>query len=243
MPVNQIKLIGNVGRPDISPDGSKIVLVYVKDEAKEVREIYSADFNGPLQLNYWINPDIIWQQFNGETFKLLNLWTGFDIQPLGNLGINGWINFGNGVDFDNTRKADRFQFRLESDIRIGKHIDMTLNHRLLKLHLSGERIFAANLSQIQAAYNFNPRLFFRMVMQYRHTVRNPDLFIDSEINHLDQSIFAQLLLSYKLNPQSVIFLGYVDNHSGFTSNEPFQNIALRQINQTLFFKVGYACRP
>ncbi|WP_422861123.1 DUF5916 domain-containing protein [Flagellimonas sp. W118] len=203
----------------------------------------SAYFNGPLQLNYWINPDIIWQQSNGETFKLINLWTGFDIQPLGNLGINGWINFGGAVDFENTRKADKFQFRLESDIRIGKHIDMTFNHRLLKLHLSGENIFAANLSQIQAAYNFNPRLFFRIIMQYRHTIRNPDLFIDSEINRLDKSVFAQLLLSYKLNPQSVIFLGYVDNHNGFTSNEPFEDISLRQINQTLFLKIGYAWRP
>ena len=203
----------------------------------------SAYFNGPLQLNYWINPDIVWQQFNGQTFKLVNLWTGFDIQPLGNLGINGWINVGTAVDFANTRKADKLQLELESDIRIGRHIDMTLNHRLLKLHLSGDRIFTANLSQIQAAYNFNPRLFFRMIAQHRHTLRNPGLFINQTVNSKDRSLFAQLLLSYKLNPQSVVFLGYVDNHAGFENGPSLQDIALTQMNQTFFFKVGYAWRP
>ncbi|WP_430968783.1 DUF5916 domain-containing protein [Spongiimicrobium sp. 2-473A-2-J] len=203
----------------------------------------SAYFNGPLQLNYWINPDIIWQRTEGETFKLVRLWTGFDIQPLGNLGINGWINLGPAVDFENTRKTDNLQFRLESDIRIGKHIDMTVNHRFLRLHLSGETIFTANLTQLQAAYNFNPRMFFRVVMQYRHTLRNPELFDDNRVNRIDQSVFAQLLLSYKLNPQSVIFLGYVDNLEGFENTVNVQDISLRQLNQTLFFKIGYAWRP
>ncbi|MCR9250405.1 MAG: carbohydrate binding family 9 domain-containing protein [bacterium] len=202
----------------------------------------SAFFNGPLQLNYWINPDIIWQQYEGTTHKLVRLWTGFDIQPLGNLGINGWINFGPAVDFANSRKADNLQFRIESDIRVGRHVDMTINHRYLNLHLDGDEIFTANLTQWQAAYNFNPRTFFRIILQYRNTVRNPELFEDSEVHRIDQAVFAQLLLSYKLNPQSVIFLGYVDNHQGWEEID-FRELPLTQLNQTLFFKIGYAWRP
>ncbi len=203
----------------------------------------SAFFNGPLQLNYWINPDIVWQQYDGTTYELRRLWTGFDIQPLGNLGINGFINFGPAVDFENGRKADNLQFRLESDIRVGKHVDMTINHRYLHLHLQGNTIFIANLTQWQAAYNFNPRTFFRIILQYRHTLRNPELFEDRAVNRVDESVFAQLLLSYKLNPQSVVFLGYVDNHSGLENMTEFQQVPLTQINQTIFFKVGYAWRP
>jgi len=202
----------------------------------------SASFNGPLQLNYWINPDIAWQQFEGKRYKMTRLWTGFDIQPMGNLGINGFMNIGPAVDFANNRKANNFQFRLESDIRVGRHIDMTVNHRYLNLHLKGNRIFTANLSQIQAAYNFNVRLFLKMVLQYRHTLRNPELFED-DVNEVDESVFAQVLLSYKLNPQSVVFIGYVDNHEGQENSLEFRNIPLTQINQTLFFKVGYAWRP
>lgn len=201
------------------------------------------NFRGPWQSNIWVNPDIIWQRFRGVTYELLRLWWGFDIQPLGNLGINGFFNIGPAVDFTNGRKADNFQFRLESDIRLGRHIDMTVNHRYLKLHLNGDRIFTANLTQWQAAYNFNPRTFFRVILQYRHTLRNPLLFNDSTINRVDESVFAQLLLSYKLNPQSVIFLGYVDNHTGWQSGVDFRELPLTQLNQTLFFKVGFAWRP
>ncbi len=203
----------------------------------------SAWINGPLQLNYWINPDIIWQQFEGITYRLVRLWTGFDIQPWGNLGINGWLNLGPAVDFTNGRKADNLRFKLESDIRMGKHIDMTVTHRFQKLHLSGNRIFTANLTELQAAYNINLRTFFRVILQYRHTLRNPELFDDQSVNRIDQSVFAQLLLSYKVNPQSVIFLGYVDNHGGYESSADFREIPLTQVNQTLFFKVGYAWRP
>lgn len=204
---------------------------------------WATRFNGPWQSNIWVNPDIVWQRYNGQTYKLLRLWTGFDIQPLGNLGINGFFNFGPAVDFENGRKADNFQFRLESDIRLGRHVDMTINHRYLNLHLSGNRIFTANLTQWQAAYNFNPRTFFRVILQYRHTLRNPELFTDTQVNRVDQSVFAQLLLSYKLNPQSVIFLGYVDNHSGWQTGTDFRELPLTQLSQTLFFKIGYAWRP
>ncbi len=203
----------------------------------------SAFLNGPMQLNYWINPDIIWQQYEGRRYRLPRLWTGFDIQPYGNLGINGWMNLGPSVDFENNRKADNFQFRLESDIRIGKHVDMTINHRYLKLHLEGARIFTANLTQLQAAYNFNVRLFLRMILQYRHTLRNTELYLENDVNSLEESVFAQVLLSYKLNPQSVIFLGYVDNHHGFHDNIDLREIPLTQLNQALFFKIGYAWRP
>lgn len=203
----------------------------------------SAFINGPLQLNYWINPDIVWQQFEGKTFKLIRLWTGFDIQPLGSLGINGFVNFGPAVDFENARKTDNLQFRLESDIRIGRHIDMSINHRYLNLHLSGNKILTANVTQYQVAYNFNPQTFFRVILQYRHNSRNPELFNDPSVNRTEQSVFAQFLLSYKLNPQSVVFLGYVDNHNGFTDAQNFWEVPLTQINQTLFFKIGYAWRP
>lgn len=203
----------------------------------------SAFFNGPLQLNVWVNPDVVWQQFEGERYKLERFWTGFDIQPLGNLGFNGFFNFGPAIDFANNRKADNFQFRLESDIRIGRHIDMTINHRYLKLRQNSDGILTANLSQWQAAYNFNPRTFLRVILQYRHTLRNPELFEDNTVNRVDESVFAQILLSYKVNPQSVVFLGYVDNHEGWEGNEVPREVPLLQLNQTLFFKAGYAWRP
>ncbi len=46
--------------------------------------------------------------------------------------------------------------------------------------------------------------------------------------------FNQFLFSYKINPQTVFFLGYSDNYLGD------EQIELTQQNRTIFLKVGYA---
>ena len=40
--------------------------------------------------------------------------------------------------------------------------------------------------------------------------------------------------SYKINPQTVLFLGYTDNYRGYDRHN------LPQVNRTLFLKIGYA---
>ena len=49
-----------------------------------------------------------------------------------------------------------------------------------------------------------------------------------------QHLFSQLLFSYKLNPQTVLFLGYSDNAVGDATTD------LTRQDRTLFVKVGYA---
>ncbi len=49
-------------------------------------------------------------------------------------------------------------------------------------------------------------------------------------------LFQQYLFSYKLNPQTVLFVGYSDN----ASNVNVPSIDLQQTNRTLFIKIGYA---
>ncbi len=50
----------------------------------------------------------------------------------------------------------------------------------------------------------------------------------------EQSLTSQVLFSYKLNPQTVLFLGYSDSHYGD------QTVDLTQTERTFFAKVGYA---
>ena len=49
-----------------------------------------------------------------------------------------------------------------------------------------------------------------------------------------QTVFTQFLFSYKLNPQTVLFIGYSDNYLGMT------NIDVTQTNRTFYVKLGYA---
>lgn len=65
------ELTGHIGRPDISPDGTKIAFIYAKDASEDVWEIYTADVNGKnaKQLTYFsearIKKSPIWSK-NGE---------------------------------------------------------------------------------------------------------------------------------------------------------------------------------
>jgi hypothetical protein len=54
--------------------------------------------------------------------------------------------------------------------------------------------------------------------------------IEPETNML----FTQLLFSYKINPKTVLFLGYSDNHFGI------KGIDLTRTDRTFFLKIGYA---
>jgi len=47
-------------------------------------------------------------------------------------------------------------------------------------------------------------------------------------------LFVQFLFSYKINPRTVLFLGYTDDYYGF------RGIPLTQNNRTFFLKIGYA---
>ena len=64
-------------------------------------------------------------------------------------------------------------------------------------------------------------------------MRDPDLYRD-EVDAVTERLFTQLLFSYKINPQTVLFLGYADNREGDELND------LTESDRTLFFKFGYA---
>ncbi|RLE26317.1 MAG: hypothetical protein DRJ61_18475 [Acidobacteria bacterium] len=73
----------------------------------------------------------------------------------------------------------------------------------------------------------------RAIVQHVEYDFNTDLYSDGrdpEFEHL----FTQLLFSYKVNPQTVFFLGYSDNSQGN------QEYPLTQSDRTIFAKVGYA---
>ena len=55
-----------------------------------------------------------------------------------------------------------------------------------------------------------------------------------ELAARDSRLSSQVLLSYKLNPQTVLFLGYSDSHRGD------QDTDLTQSVRTVFAKIGYA---
>ena len=89
------------------------------------------------------------------------------------------------------------------DIRLERRwIDETLSDR------SG-RLFTADVARLKAVYVFTPQLLLRLIGQYEDITSDPALWIDPVPRH-DGGFAGSALLSYKLNWQSVLFVGYGD---------------------------------
>jgi hypothetical protein len=90
-----------------------------------------------------------------------------------------------------------------------------------------------NRDYLRMVYQFNKRTFVRLVLQYVNEDHDTDLYIEDPPADIKR-VFTQLLFSYKINPQTVLYLGYSDNYFG---NEDF---AVKQDSRTFFAKIGYA---
>jgi hypothetical protein len=155
------------------------------------------------------------------------------VQPSGmiRLSING--NAGGAIDFTNRRRADQIQLQPTVELKLGRHVNLQADHTLRTLSADGTRIFRADLTQLRLFYHFNVRSFVRAIVQYQDLDRNQVMYT-VPVTTDSRTMFTQFLFSYKLNPQTVLFLGYSDDRLGM-ADDP-----LSQTGRTFFLKVGYA---
>ncbi len=176
--------------------------------------------------------------FGGRLYEGLNRYTAyFSAQPSGVARLSLSSDFGDTVDFTNNQPADLLVLSPAAELKLGRHVNAQVSHTLQRLDVEGGELFEANLSQLRLVYNFNVRSFVRGIFQYLDLQQNQALY-DPELRPFieprTETLLTQLLFSYKLNAQTVLFLGYSDNRLGL------QDFSLEQTDRTLFFKVGYA---
>lgn len=171
--------------------------------------------------------------YNGELFDTDRADAYAEAQLLPNLYVELAVAVGDQVDFANTRQGE--VLRLEPGLRfdVGRHLRFNFNHSFEELDVDAGRLYTAQLSQMRATYQFNVRTFVRWISQYLDVDRDPALYTD-EVDARSRTLFNQILFSYKINPQTVFFLGYSDNYLGD------EQIELTQESRTIFLKVGYA---
>jgi hypothetical protein len=190
-------------------------------------------YQGPLQsvsvIEYSRNREL----YLGEPYELESFLWSYEMKPAGGLRFSLAVQFGDSVDYHNQRKAKVIRVMPYAEFGLGRHLNINLTHSLENLNLRMEKIFEANLSQVRLVYNFNVRTFVRFIVQYLDVSRNPALYF-FPVPPRSSTLFSQFLLSYKLNPQTMVFIGYSDNYSGMTG------VDLTQTDRTFFVKLGYA---
>ena len=188
---------------------------------------------GPKQSFLWVNVGDRTRFFDGVTFEESFGSTWFEIQPSGDLWLSLFARVGDDIDFANTQAGDALVLEPSITYNFGLHLRTSVEHTFVRMNVEGGRLFEANLSQLRVVYQFNVRMFVRAIFQYSSVERDPSLYVD-EVDPESESLLTQLLFSYKLNPQTVLFFGYTDNRIGE------QSFGLTASDRSLFFKLGYA---
>ena len=190
---------------------------------------------GPLQLQANANLGRRKTRFGGILYEDLDLANVFvTLQPTGSVRLALFAQDSETVDFANNRPADQLFVQPTVELKLGRHLNLQVDHTLLQLDvLGGRQLFEVQLTQLRAIYNFNVRSFVRAIVQHQDLTQDPSLFAFPTVASAED-LFTQLLFSYKLNPQTVLFVGYSDNSAGF------DQVDLTRADRTFFVKVGYA---
>jgi hypothetical protein len=202
---------------------------------------FSATISGPLQSQVQTYVTRRDEFFAGETHEIVGGGFNGEIRPNGAVTLNLGGYYGGSVDYQNARKGTQISVRPQAELKVGRNLNLTLQHTYQRLQYEGKRTFAANLSQLRAVYNFSVRAFLRAIVQYQDVDRNVAEYA-AAVNPETRTLFTQFLFSYKVNPQTVLFLGYSDDSIGLTTPELTRTDLTRQ-GRTFFLKLGYAWRP
>jgi hypothetical protein len=129
------------------------------------------------------------------------------------LGVDGYV--GQDVDFANERRGHGALVNVSGTINATNHLVFDLIANTQRLHPSGgvtddRTVFTARVWRAKGTYTFTARSFVRVIAQYIETTRDRELFAFPTSSR-DAQLTGTLLLAYKINWQSVMFVGYGDD--------------------------------
>jgi hypothetical protein len=143
------------------------------------------------------------------------------------------------IDFENARVGTGSNIVVTANVRPTDHLTLTfdaarewLDIDQPVLNLEG-RVYTANIARLKGVYVFNARSFVRAIGQYVSTKRDPLLY-NNEVPVRDGDFLASVLYGYRLNWQTVLFVGYGDTGLVDETN------SLVRTNRSFFVKVSYA---
>jgi hypothetical protein len=197
-------------------------------------------FQGPLQSFGRLGAGVRKEYWNGQTYDLQGGFMFSQFRPRSGMNINMEISRGEQIDYTNSRLADQRRVQPQVEWNATRHLLMRLRYTKDRLSAKdGPTVFDAKLLDLRLTWQFNVRSFVRLTLQDQDVERNVDLYVNRLFTDPStSSLGTQLLYSYKLNPQTVLFAGYSDN-----SLEDDTTRELEKMGRTLFFKLSYAWTP
>ncbi|MGH9412021.1 MAG: DUF5916 domain-containing protein [Vicinamibacterales bacterium] len=151
------------------------------------------------------------------------------------LSVNSTV--GQDIDFANARPATGLTLNLEATIQPTIHLAIDAIEDTRTLHVSvtspDQRLFVQRVTRVKGTYTFTARLFVRVIGQYVATTSDPSLYL-TPVPARAGDFSGSALFAFKLNWQSVMFVGYGDDR------ELSDIRRLEPLDRQLFVKLSYA---
>ncbi len=222
-------------------------------------------YSGPMQSFFFLGGGNRRFEFRDDRFAQPFVNFTYEFRPVGDLFVGLSSGVSKRVDFSfvdpndpgAARQGDEFRSQPAVTWHLGSRLRTGLSHLLRQLRNDEGRLFRANLTQLNTTFQLNIRTFFRAILQYRDVDLDTSLYpdcldepqgtpTDCGLEERTKSFFTQLLFSYKVNPQTALFLGYTESQPGGSdavlaaTTAEDDDLPLTRQDRTLFFKIGYA---
>jgi hypothetical protein len=158
---------------------------------------------------------------------------------LANVSVDGTL--GDEIDFTDSRLGHGATINLSVQANPTDHLEIALLQNQRWVDLNGAafsrerraRLFTAQVSRLRATYAFSARSFARVVTQYVSLDNDSALFL-AAVDPRSGTWSSSALLAYKINWQSVLFVGYGDDRELSEQNR------LEHTGRQIFVKLSYA---
>jgi hypothetical protein len=150
------------------------------------------------------------------------------------VSFDGWL--GDEIDFAKSRLGKGADANLNVTLRPTSHLQLNLTTGVRWLNIEGDRLFTSQVERLRANYTFNDRMFLRAIVQNRRT--HLDRALAGTTNRFQGNLASQLLFAYKLNWQTVAYVGYGDLEE--VTNEKGSEGDFEPSSRQIFAKISYA---
>lgn len=164
------------------------------------------------------------------------------IQPDERTAISIELTVGDKIDYVNDRLGDLLQLEGNITVFITDRLEFYFDQTYSKLDAknsagNNSNVYIAQISELRLSYQFDVQSYLKLSVVYCDVDRNPQN--NTPLNSTQKKeLSSQLIYAYKLNPQTVFFLGYSDN--SFQDNDLTK---LTRTERTFFTKISYAWSP
>ena len=152
------------------------------------------------------------------------------------------VTLGDKIDYSNDRLGNLVQAEGNITVFVTDHLEIDFYQTYSKLDANNDlgiedNVYVANISELRLSYQFDVRSYLKLSLVYSDVDRNPD---NNDYIYSKQSkdLSSQLIYAYKINPQTVFFLGYSDY-----SYQDDDLTSLTRPERTFFSKISYAWAP